>query len=297
MNNYFVKLLPGDYYNPTSLELFSKDQVLNFEKKVSRFFNKISAIYTFSGREAISLALSTLNLKLEDEIYIATTFNYKNVSSCVTSTVFNYCKPSRVITKQTKAIFIIHEFGVFHPETLGLIEFGRENNMIIIEDCAHTPFSFDNKNNQTGCLGDFTIVSLPKIFPVNTGGLLVSAKEFEVSGLKYVDKHLQTAVIADRLWDTIQDISEKRKTIFNSYLLFLKSTFFKPLIHDSNRLFPWFFPIVTKIDPVDAVQSLRASGVEAGHWYGSNVLVLPLHQYLSKDDIFSVSSIVNKISG
>jgi hypothetical protein len=232
---------------------------------------------------------------LGDEVYITTSFNYKNVSSCVTSTVFNYCKPARVLSKDTKAIFIIHEFGAFHPDTLKLIEYAKQYNMPVIEDCAHTIYSFDGNNNQTGCLGDFTIVSLPKLFPVETGGFLVSKTNLHAHDLNYSDKQLNDAYIASELWGSIIDIVDKRNTVFNAYFSSINTHYFKPLIKDTTGLFPWFFPLATTANPAQTVYKLRSCGIEAGLWHGSNIIILPLHQYLSAEDVNRVALTVNTL--
>lgn len=292
MGNYFAKLLPSGHYLPAKTGLITTQGISKFEAIVSIFFNKKSAVYTANGREAISIAFNTLNLELGDEIYITTSFNYKNVSSCVTSTVFNYCKPSRVLSKDTKAIFIIHEFGAFHPDTLKLIEYAKQHKIPVVEDCAHTIYSFDGNNNQTGCLGDFTIVSLPKVFPIQTGGFLVSGADLQPLSLKFSDKQLNDALIASELWGSIIDIAEKRKLFFNAYLSTINSHYFKPLIENTTGLFPWFFPIITTANPAEAVQKLRAFGIEAGLWHGDNVIVIPLHQNLNLELIQKICTII-----
>lgn len=291
--SFFAKLLPVNHCDFSDAEVISDCQLLQFENKVARFFGKANASYTGSGREAISLVLNKLNLTLDNEVFITTSFSYKNVSSCVTSTVFNFCKPSRVITNQTKAIFIIHEFGVFHPDTLKLIQFGRDHNLPVIEDCAHTPFSFDNNNNQTGKLGDYTIVSLPKVFPVMEGGLLVYGSNKLSNDFNLTSKHFQAAFIADKFWGTIDKIALIRKINFDLYLASINSIYFKPLINYSNDLFHWFFPVVTALDTLKTVRKLRTMGIEAGIWHGSDVIVLPLHQCLNTEDIIRVCNTLN----
>jgi len=135
---------------------------------------------------------------------------------------------------------------------------------------------------------------LPKIFPVDIGGILVYGNNDLSFEVKHTDKHLQVANIANQLWDRIDDISQKRKNIFNVYLAYLKSVYCKPLIDSSCNIFPWFFPIVTELDQVKTVQKLRANGIEAGLWHGSKVVILPLHQYLNVEIVIKACNIINK---
>ena len=130
-------------------------------------------LLTSSGREAISMILDKLDLERHDEIWILTTFDFPNVSSCVTCTIFNRCKPSRVLTNRTRAIYIIHEFGVPHRETPQLVKIARQRGIPVIEDCAHT---VDSRCDgwHVGNLGDYVVLSFPKVFPTTTGGALLS---------------------------------------------------------------------------------------------------------------------------
>ena len=67
-----------------------------------------------------------------------TTFDKPNVSSCVTSTVFNHCKPSRVSSANTRAVLVIHEFGVPYPQIAALREFCDSRSIPLIEDWLAT---------------------------------------------------------------------------------------------------------------------------------------------------------------
>jgi len=124
------------------------------------------------GRTAISVILSSLNLKPTDEIYITNGTGQMYIPSCVTCTVFNFCQPSRVLTEATRAILIIHEYGIPHPRLFDLVAEGQRQGIPIIEDCAHTFDSWVN-GQRVGTFGDYAIYSLSKIFPMKLGGILV----------------------------------------------------------------------------------------------------------------------------
>ena len=63
-----------------------------------------------SGKAAIRALIEDLKLTRNDEVLITTTTDTSFVSTCVSATIFNYCKISRILTENTKAIFIIHNF-------------------------------------------------------------------------------------------------------------------------------------------------------------------------------------------
>jgi dTDP-4-amino-4,6-dideoxygalactose transaminase len=283
-----ISFSPIDHYNSgndkitkQSFELATK----NLEDRLIKFYNKSFAYLTFNGREAIRLVANEFSLKPQDEVFITTTFNYPNVSSCVTSTIFNYCKPSRVFSKNTKAIFIIHEFGVPHPEIISLKKLAVKKGIPLIEDCAHTMDSCYNNNQQVGFIGDYVILSFPKIFPVTNGGALVSniklSKDPTQSFITSIKNDLQ---ITNALIKHLNTFSVKRRELFAFYFEALKSTSLQSLISPNINQTPWFFPVISK-NPIKLISIAHKNQIDAGLWHGSNVVVLPLHQYLEKYDI------------
>ena len=128
------------------------------------------------GKEAISEVIRKLNLKEEDEVYINSTFGTKYVSSCVTSTIFNFCKPSKVITEKTRLIFIIHEFGYPNEKVFELLYHENRNGIPIVEDCAQSGYSFFESGQRIGTVGTYSIYSLKKILPYN-----LSSREYVTS--------------------------------------------------------------------------------------------------------------------
>jgi len=251
-------------------------------------------IITPNGRMAISIIMKSLNLKLDDEVYITTTFQKPNVSSCVTSTIFNFCKPSRILSDKTKAIFIIHEFGVPHPDTEKLALLAKEQNIILIEDCAHT---IDSKYNgrKVGSYGDYAIYSLPKIFPVKYGGFLVGGD------LDYLPTEVQRGAIEEvrrllpKYMRCINEYSGKKRTNFRSLKERFKKIFLGPLHDVNDEITPsFFFPLVT--DRFEAViEEARRAGIECALWHGTNMVVLPIHQFLNEVDLEYIFKTVSRV--
>jgi hypothetical protein len=124
-----------------------------------------------SGRAALAAVLKSLGLRPEDEVLLANSSGQTYIVSCVTCSVFNYCKPSRVLTDSTRAMLIIHEYGVPHPRLKELCAIARERRIPVIEDCAH---AFDSRvdGRAIGTFGDYAIYSQPKSLPLPRGGIL-----------------------------------------------------------------------------------------------------------------------------
>ena len=60
----------------------------------------------------------------------------------------------------------------------------------------------------------------------------------------------------------------------------------------SENITPWFLPVLVSA-PTAVLRYLRDQQIECGLWYGSNIIVLPLHQYLTDVEMdFMVSHIL-----
>ena len=244
---------------------------------------KPSCALTPSGSAAISLLMRHLRLEATDEVYITTTFEYPNVSSCVTSTIFNYCKPARILTKDTRAILVIHEFGVMHGRLAELRRLADLRGIPLIEDCAHT---LDSRKDGllVGTTGDYTICSFPKIFPVAYGGALLGPE------VNYEPNHLDLrridsvrATVSPHL-QLMEVYSEARRRVYRELTRRLISLNMQPLFETKDEVAPWFFPVPTT-KWQECVERSTEFGVECALWHGSNVIVLPCHQFLDISDV------------
>ena len=150
-------LLPSFLISPFSSKNIEENIKLKNSKIAQNYlkkrFKKHHLTYTISGKEAIKIVINQLNLNKEDCISIFTTSENFYISSCVTNEIEKICSWSRKIEKNTKAIFINHEFGFYYPN----IENLKKYNLPIIEDFAHSFFTNENKIIE----GDFAIYSFP----------------------------------------------------------------------------------------------------------------------------------------
>lgn len=135
----------------------------------------------------LSCVLNLLDLDRLDEIAILTTTDWTYVSTCLSVTAFNFSRISRVVTDATKAVIVVHEFGYVYPEIAEKVEEWRSKGIVVIEDCAHL-VGLALSNGHVGSFGDFTLVSLSKILPTPTGGLLLSRSPVTIPALVGVDE-------------------------------------------------------------------------------------------------------------
>ncbi|MCK0140616.1 DegT/DnrJ/EryC1/StrS family aminotransferase [Aliiroseovarius sp. F47248L] len=78
---------------------------------------------------------------------------------------------ARRITPKTKAIYLIHYFGMLQPDTSALRALCDEHGLFLIEDCALSLLSGDNPAE--GFAGDVSVFCFYKLFPVLAGGAIV----------------------------------------------------------------------------------------------------------------------------
>jgi perosamine synthetase len=82
-----------------------------------------------------------------------------------------------VATEKTKAIIVVHLYGLFCPEMREIAEYARNNGYILIEDVAQAiGTSFEGTNEIAGSFGDFSVFSFhshKNITTLGEGGMLV----------------------------------------------------------------------------------------------------------------------------
>ena len=90
----------------------------------------------------------------------------------------------RLVTNKTKAIVVVHLYGLICPEIEDIIKFANQKNIIVIEDCAQALGAYI-KNKSCGSFGDiscFSFHSQKNITTFGEGGM-ISVKNKEHSKL------------------------------------------------------------------------------------------------------------------
>ena len=238
-----------------------------------------SYLLTMKARNAISLALSYYKLNKDDVVSILTTSGNRYISSCVTKEIEQYCLWSREISRKTKLIFVNHEFGYPLEDWDSVKQYG----LPIVEDCAHTFISEDEKN-QIGHVGDFVIYSLPKFFPMQIGGVLVAEQsklnslhnDISVGSRDYILRHLSLSV------PCLEEMAEKR--LFNYTYLEnkLKHLGILPFFSKKGKVVPgvFLFKWGDNINYPLLKDFMQSNGVESSVFYGKDAFFIPVHHKL-----------------
>ena len=155
--------------------------VLNFEKKIAKLFDKKYGLMTNSGSSALMLAMETLNLPKGSEIItpaltFGTTVSYIVRNGLIPVFVDvkegTYCidedKIKSLITKKTKAIVAPHLLGnIVNWDKI--IKILKNKKILIIEDSADTLGATYN-NKSTGRYADISITSFYGSHVINCAG-------------------------------------------------------------------------------------------------------------------------------
>lgn len=288
--NPYKELLPDYKICPFSTDYIRINKKINSSSKIiedyckSRFFNK-NYLFTENGREAINIALSYFNLGKNDCITILTTSGNFYISSCVTNEIEKFCSWSRKFEKNTRLIFVNHEFGFPFTNLSELKKYG----LPIIEDCAHSFYSKDD-NGDIGAIGDFIIYSFPKIFPVQYGGLLVTPKRVESlkpSSLNFEATEYLKKIVSYNIQNE-KNIIKKRIRNYN----YLKYKFFeygiKPRFDLKKGIVPGVFMFKCEkinIELPELKKIYYSNGVQCSVFYGEKSFYIPCHQNLCETDL------------
>ena len=182
-----------------SLEISS---LLNLNSvQADTFITELSERLVSYGRDALSLSIAILNLKIGDEILLPATLCevvllpfikfgiHLQYYSLDETLEFNIEEIKSRINPSTRAIYVNHFLG--RPADInGIRNLCDQLDLFLIEDCAHA-FGGSNNRGFLGNTGDVAIFSLRKFLPIPNGGAL-KINRADISSrhhLSFEDKH------------------------------------------------------------------------------------------------------------
>ncbi|MCL2072478.1 MAG: hypothetical protein FWH18_01000 [Marinilabiliaceae bacterium] len=257
---------------------------------VVEFYERFFSI-TESATKALELSLNDLQLKPDDEVWIITTSGNKYISSCVTRTIEMFCKWSRQKTEKTAVILVNHEFGFLYEDIAQL----KEHNLPIIEDKAYSMYSFynDDKNN---FFGDYIILSMAKMFPMQSGGLLYAKKGIIFQkdlSIKEVEYYKTCFTCYNDEEDYIRSM---RLYIFNyirEKMLPLKLLpRFIPKTSEVPGAYLFYAKEGRNIDYPKLKQFMQNNGVECSVFYGEEAFYFPCHQKMTENHVDYIITLI-----
>lgn len=221
-------------------------KVAQFERHIEEFLQIKNAVAVANGTASLHLALVALGIGEGDEVivpafsYIATAnvveiVKAKPVFVDIKITDFNIdaTRIEQAITPKTKALIVVHEFGLACDITQ-IIAIAKKHNLKIIEDAACALGATENNQN-IGTFGDVASFSLHprKAITCGEGGILVtnnsalaqlftclrnhgiemdnSKMEFIAAGFNYRMTDFQAALVNNQLQRLPTTLEYKRK--------------------------------------------------------------------------------------
>lgn len=160
------------------------DVVIDYQRRFAEWNGTRHAFAFMSGREALSACLEALQLVPGDEVIVpaytcvvvVNALRYAGINPVFVDIELDtygadHADVARKITPRTRAILIQHAYGLVSRDCLPIMELARDNDIKIIEDCAHAAGAMLD-GEKVGNLGDISFFSSErsKVFNTITGG-------------------------------------------------------------------------------------------------------------------------------
>ena len=193
----------GHEYSKDEIDLVSKimsnpvdpltqgNYVAGFENDFKNYLGSNNAFSLMSAAHGLDISANLIEIKEGDEViipahtYCATALAFarkgaviKWADICPKSLTVSLDSISKLITKKTKAIVVVHLYGLICPEILEIVDLSDQNNIFLIEDCAQ---SLGAKLNGKHCgtfgdIGCFSFHSQKNLTTLGEGGMMVVKK-------------------------------------------------------------------------------------------------------------------------
>jgi hypothetical protein len=230
-----------------------------------------------------------------ENVSVFTTFGTHYISGCILD-AFEGVRISRKFTPSSDALFVIHEWGIEHPDLQDLKEVSLENDIPLIEDCALT------MRSDIGITGDYILHSFPKVLPMQFGGMISGdlPDDLDRRFPQFLSQGRKRELILSQLTCHIGSLHENfARRIENwNYLDGIFETAGLGSFFDLGpRDVPYIYMLRTKKSE-ELSNILSDFGIEAGVYWKNDGLFLPCHQNLGNYQLDYIAGVVlDKIEG
>ncbi len=277
----------------------SGEYINRFEKDFSNYSDCKYGVAVSNGTAALHLALTTLEIGINDEVIIpdltfAATINsvlHANATPVIVDVEENsWCidpnEIEKAITPKTKAIIPVHIYGQV-CDMNAIKKIAKKHKLYIIEDCAEAHGAMHN-GHKVGSLGDIGCFSFfgNKVITTGEGGMCTTNNRnlddkmrvlrdhgmsktrrywHDVVGYNYRMTNLQAAIGLAQL-ERIDDIHKKRRYYENNYKKVLNNDnyTFQKNIPNRDRI-TWLVSVLldADLDIGDFLNRLEKHGLDA----------------------------------
>ncbi len=229
-----VKIIEEIIYD-NDISLSKGKYVQMFEEKFSKLIG-VDSYTTMSCAHSLDIAAMLIETNVNDEIiipahtYCASALSFARYNASIKwadidmdSLTISLESIKRLVTPKTKAIVVVHLYGLICPEIEEIVKYATQKNIIVIEDCAQSLGAYIN-NKSCGSFGDiscFSFHSQKNITTFGEGGMIsVKSKKYSKLVASYRHNGHQPFENQKKYWlPAMTDV----KLLNNDYLPF-KST-------------------------------------------------------------------------
>lgn len=269
--------------------------VKKLELTIANYLGRKYAIATHTGTLALHLSNMSLGLKKGDEV-ICTDFSWVATAYSILYTgaqpVFvdinpdTWCidpdKIRKAITKRTKAIMLVHSFGI-PAEMDGIMSIAKEFNLRVIED-ACPALGAEYKGKKVGSFGDFGCFSFhgAKIAATGEGGMLTTDSDelFEKAKLFAVMGRTDRKAV---FWSDVVGVQYTMANLIASLAL-AQVERIEELVAIKRQTFKWYEDRLQKIEGIKLIK--EKEGTKANYCYPSILLENSIKA--NRDDVLKI---------
>ena len=173
--------------------------VAKFENDFAKFVKVKRAFSTMSCAHSLDIAAMVLDIKKGDEVilpshtYCATALAFSRrgaILKWADIELDSFCISLRniekLVTKKTKAIIVVHLYGLICPDIKKISSYAKKNKIYLIEDCAQSFGSYLNKKScgTFGDIGCFSFQSQKNLTTLGEGGMIIAKSNSLLNKIK-----------------------------------------------------------------------------------------------------------------
>ncbi len=218
--------------------------------------------------------------------------------------------------KKFDCALIIHYFGFCRNNMEEIKNICRQNNVVLIEDCAHA-FNLHFKDTLLGNYGDFSFYSLHKYLPTNSGGVLKRNNDKNKLKSLSIDKKIDIEDLEHYANSDFIEIAKKRRENYSLYEKYIgKNSNVHVMYELMPNDIPQTFPILIRNDnreklyfylfdqraPTTAlyyrlIDQITKEEFPESHKISNEILNLPVHQDTDHEDIIYICNLIRDFFG
>jgi dTDP-4-amino-4,6-dideoxygalactose transaminase len=289
--------------------------VLEFEKKLASALNCKHVVALSSGTAALHSALYSLDIESDDEI-IVPAFSFPATANVVEAlkvrpvfvdiSLDDFCihteQLEAAITNKTKAIIVVHAFGLI-AKLDEILNVAKRENIKIVEDAA-CALGSEYKSKSAGTICDIGCISFHprKIITTGEGGAVVTndaslAKKvrsfrnhglnininesnYNSYGLNYRMTEIHATLGLSQLKKIMKNIKNRigQAAEYNRYLQHCKNIHVPKYYNNLNHNYQTYHILLNEnVNRDNVINALKESGIESN--FGANALhILPYYK-------------------